>query len=399
MFFSLPGLSVEGYLALLEGLDCNILLETQGSRSPLIEEVLSKRPMEGFAVPDLDYWLQPGDNPRYPFLKTFAQARDKPFVCLHTSGSTGLPKVVTMKHGTMTHHILFSRLPSLGGNAVNLAKTSGTRIFFGLPLSHSAGMCSLAYSIYSKTTIIFASSYPVTANTANQAHLHAKVQGSFLGPNVLHDLVLNSEYIEAIKRLDYLTFGGAALSKEVGKKLEELTYLFLSFGATEIGFYPLEGTDPGDWEYARFGPLMGIELRPYGQNLFELHFIRQETLQDFQGVFSTFPSISQCSPKDIYAKHPTKENLWLYEGRSDDMIVLSQGLNFNPAVMQRVLQAHPLVAGAIVYGQKQARPSLLIEARVPPKTTEDRYQLLQEVWPSVERANNDAPVWAKLTRE
>ena len=215
---------------------------------------------------------------------------------------------------------------------------------------------------------------------------------------MLNDLVLNPTYLQNIKQLRYLTFGGAALPRNVGNKLKSLMHLFVSFGATETGFYALETTEPEDWEYVRFSPFMGCELRTFANNLHELYFVRNRALQNLQGVFSTFPNISEYSPKDLYSKHPSKHGLWLYEGRSDDMIVASHGMNFNPLMMEGALLAHPLINGVLVCGQNRNHASLLIEARRPPQTEQERSQLLLEIWPSIELANEDAPQHGKIAR-
>ena len=277
-------LNIEGQLALLEALQCSILLEPK-ERLPIASEVLSRRKMQTLEVPELQFWLEAGDVQLYPFTKTFAQAKNDPFVCLHTSGSTRLPRAIILRHGTMTHHDLFLRLPVAGGNALNRSLTSNSKIFFGLPLFHSAGMCFMAYAIYSGTTVVFAPSYPVTAELANAAHASGHVDGSFLIPNVLTELTWKPAYLQNIRKLRYLTFGGAALSREVGDKLKDLTHLFVCFGTTETGFYALEMTDPEDWEYAKFSPFMGHELRPFADDLFEFYFVQQDDLRDFQRWF------------------------------------------------------------------------------------------------------------------
>ena len=391
-------MNVKAHLALLESLECHTLL-TPPKMAPITEQILSNRQMQTLIVPDLQSWLEPGDIPTYPFNKTQDEARNEPFVCLHTSGSTGLPKPVILRHGTIAHHDLFMRMPELGGRALNLSITSGSRIFFGLPMFHSAGLCFLVYAIYSGTTIVFAPDWPVTAEMANDAHVKGRVEGSFLSPNTLNELVLKPGFLENISRLQYLTFGGASLPREVGSKLKGLTHLFVSFGATETGFYALEETGPEDWEYARFSSLMGIELRRFASGLYELHFIRQERLQDFQGIFATFPDLIEYSPKDLYSKHPSKEGLWLYEGRSDDVIVSSLGTNYNPLNMEGALQAHPSINAALVCGENRPTISLIVEARDPPGTENSQSQLLQKLWPFIEETNSGAPAYARIYQD
>lgn len=54
-------------------------------------------------VPSLDDFLQtPGDTAHYSYDKTFDQAQDDPCLILHSSGSTGDPKLVTLTHGTFS---------------------------------------------------------------------------------------------------------------------------------------------------------------------------------------------------------------------------------------------------------------------------------------------------------
>jgi acyl-coenzyme A synthetase/AMP-(fatty) acid ligase len=42
----------------------------------------------------------PSATPHYPYDKTFDEAENEPCLILHSSGSTGDPKLVTMTHGT-----------------------------------------------------------------------------------------------------------------------------------------------------------------------------------------------------------------------------------------------------------------------------------------------------------
>ena len=194
--------------------------------------------MQSLNVPSLQSLLKSGDTPVYPYTKTFAQAKNEPFVALHTSGSTGLPKPVILNHGTMTHHDLFLKIPTMGGKRIGI--TQFRRMLFGLPMFHSARLCFMAYAIYSSTTIVIPSTSTLSTEAINHGHVYGRVDASFLSPNTIADLIRNPEYLENIKRLRYLTFGGAALPRDMGNKLKELTHLFVSFGATETGFMPLK---------------------------------------------------------------------------------------------------------------------------------------------------------------
>ena len=381
--------SLEDSLELLEVLQCRIMLMTTESGPPIAEEILSKRSMRAFIVPTLQDLLASGEVPLYPYTKTYPQAKDEPFVVLHTSGSTGRPIPVSLNHGTLAHHDLFLRAPLLGEKELNIARFSGKRVLLGLPHFHSAAICFLAFSVYSNTIPVLLPS-PVSAEMVDEAHVHARVDASFLAPNTLADLVQNPQYFMNLKRLQYLTFGGSPLPQQIGDQVKTLAHLFVSFGTTECGCYALEETDPEDWQYASFSPIMGCELRPHSESLYELFFIRSGDTQKSQGVFSTFPSLAEYSAKDLYSKHPTKGGLWLYEGRTDDTFVFSDNERYCPQVTERILNAQPAVSAAIVCGEGRPKVALLIEAISPPSTKKERTALLGEIWPLVERINSQA---------
>ena len=259
--------SVDVDLKLLEDLECDVMLLTAESKPAIVEEILSRRAMRTMMVPILEDTLITGEGPVYPYNKTYAQAKNEPFVVLHTSGSTGLPKPVILNHGTLAHHDLFLNARLLGEKALNLARFSGNRVLLGLPHFHSAAVCFLAFSVY-PTTIPVLSPSPVSAELVNEAHLHAGVDASFLAPSTLADIVHNPVYFENLKRLPYVTFGGSPLPPEIGSKVKDLAHLFVCFGTTESRDYAaLEETDPGDWQYVGFSPIMGCELGPFSKGL------------------------------------------------------------------------------------------------------------------------------------
>ncbi|KAI9659318.1 MAG: hypothetical protein M1821_001576 [Bathelium mastoideum] len=398
LFLSSPSNSIETHVKLLADLQCDVML-TSANKPPAVDSIVSAKNMKLLTVSSLDELLADGRVSTYPYTKAFDQARDEPFVVLHTSGSTGFPKPVILNHGSMTQHDLHLETPKLSGKQTAMSRFSGKRVFFGLPVFHSGVICFLAFSIYSRTTPVFSASFLPTAEDANKAHVYGQVQGSLLVPSVLVEITRNPEYLENVKHLEYVTFGGAPLLKEIGDILKDHTHLFVSFGTTEAGMYALEALDREDWEYASFSPLMGCELRPFFDNLFEFVFVRREELRDFQGIFSTFPKMAEYRPQDLYSKHPTKEGLWLYEGRSDDTVVIYNGYKLNPRSMEGTLNAHPLIRSALVCGTGRPRYSLLIEAKAPPKTEEERSVHLAEIWPTVEQINLTASPYAQIDRD
>jgi acyl-coenzyme A synthetase/AMP-(fatty) acid ligase len=239
----------------------------------------------------------------------------------------------------------------------------------------------------------------MTAGTLNLIHLHGRLDASFVSPALLVEIAKKQEHLENLRRLLYISFGGGPLPRETGNILQAYTHLFVNFGATETGYFALHLNDPEDWEYVSFSEQMGVELRPFAEGLSELYFVRNPRLENSQGVFSTFPALNEYSTKDLFSKHPTKEGLWLFEGRSDDVIVCSTGQKINPLQIESLLNTHPSILSAIVCGQSRIQISLLVEAEHPPKDVESRSALQRDIWPTVDRANQDLPQLGRITQE
>jgi acyl-coenzyme A synthetase/AMP-(fatty) acid ligase len=94
-----PRNTLEAYISLLEKTECDIFLTPPNFPLPAVKQILAARPMRHVEVADFRFWLSHnGDGDAgvkpYPYTKTFSEAKDEPFLVLHTSGSTGLPKPI-----------------------------------------------------------------------------------------------------------------------------------------------------------------------------------------------------------------------------------------------------------------------------------------------------------------
>ncbi len=98
--FISPRNSLEGQLSLFEATACDIVYYADPF-GPAVETWLRKRPtMRATKVAGADAWLQSNAAP-FLYTRSFEQARFEPVVVLHTSGSTGHPKPVTIRHGSI----------------------------------------------------------------------------------------------------------------------------------------------------------------------------------------------------------------------------------------------------------------------------------------------------------
>ncbi|KAI1419683.1 hypothetical protein F5Y12DRAFT_776597 [Xylaria sp. FL1777] len=398
-----PRNTVEANLSLLDQMKCNTFLTPPNFPLPVVRKVLDARPMRHVEVPNFHAWLDDSHDhdaewKPYPYTKTFSEAKAEPFVVLHTSGSTGLPKPILQTHRTVSAVLAFSNIEEKQTTFPTLLK--GERVYTTFPLFHCAGITMiLPGCLYIGYTIVLAA-FPPSAAVVNGVHLHGRVQHTVLAPTTLEELVREPEYLENLSQVKSVTYGGGPLLKATGDLAITKTRLINCLGTTECGVLPGQLCDPQDWQYLRLHPNLGYEYRHVSDDLYEQVIVRDENRLQYQGIFGTFPDLTEWPMKDIYSKHPdpSKGDLWLYRGRADDVIVFSTGEKINPNDMENIINSHPAINSALIAGQGRFQSSLLVEAVNSPADAEDEKRLLDAIWPSVQAANKECPSHGRIHR-
>lgn len=93
--------------------------------------------MRNFSVATVDELLAEGSVAQYEYNKSFENAAHDPFIVIHTSGSTGLPKPITIRQGglaTVDAHHLMS--PFNGYKPLVTVVGGLLRVFTSLPPFH-----------------------------------------------------------------------------------------------------------------------------------------------------------------------------------------------------------------------------------------------------------------------
>lgn len=369
---------------------------------PVVKQIQAARSMKVCEIPGAQHWFTRNEPAvSYPYTKTYTEAKLDPWVVLHTSGSTGMPKPIIQSHATYSALDAFTALPSLGLPDTYPAICKGRRVYLGFPLFHCAGVSMLLpAAIFAEFTVVLGP-FPPSAETVNAIHLYGNVQESCIAPFTLIDLVKDPGHLEHLRRLEQVTYGGGSLPKAVGDLVSARTKLANVLGTTEAGILPHHLCAPEDWAYMSLSPALGHEYRPVSEGLYEHVIVRSPDpgLQLYQGIFGTFPQLEEWPMRDLYSKHPTKDNAWLYRGRNDDIVVFSTGEKLNPVDMESIIQAHPAVSGVVICGAGRFQSSLLLEATKPPANEAERDRLLDDIWPCVQTANKESPSHGRIHRD
>ncbi|KAK4948799.1 hypothetical protein LTR28_007352, partial [Elasticomyces elasticus] len=172
---------------------------------------------------------------------------------------------------------------------------------------------------------------------------------------------------------------------------------FHLIGSTETG--PLPGLVPErkNWSYFEWQPFYKIDMEPWADDAFELVIKYDPALRWIRTVSHTMPNVEVWRTSDLYRQHPENSKLWRFHGRTDDVVVLSNGEKFNPVTMEAIIQGHPLLTGALYYGQGRFQPALLVELK-PAAVSLPFETLIDQVWPVIEKANVEAPQHAQIFR-
>lgn len=130
-----------------------------------------------------------------------------------------------------------------------------------------------------------------------------------------------------------------------------------------------------------------------------MFLVQDPKLDLYQGIFSTFPDIHEYSTNDLFSKHPdpAKGFLFKWTSRADDVVVLSNGENLAPALMETSLKSSAAVEGAMIVGHGKFEPAALVDlGDSPPKEPCDRQEILKELEPGIDEANKHAPAHGQL---
>lgn len=129
-----PRNSIEGTQALFERTQCRALITSSEIK---VEQLLTENGPRHIVIGSLTDLLSESDVAPYPYGKAFEEAHNDPLLVIHTSGSTGLPKPVTLYHGGLATVDKQQTLPPFKGQKAQVTFfRSKSRSFSALPPFH-----------------------------------------------------------------------------------------------------------------------------------------------------------------------------------------------------------------------------------------------------------------------
>ncbi|KAL9108530.1 MAG: hypothetical protein Q9227_006745 [Pyrenula ochraceoflavens] len=385
-----PWNSKVAQLKLLSECDCHIFFVAQDDAKARAsaEDISAQRKLSVHPFPSLSWVLDGPQVPFYPFQKTLDELRGEDYVIIHTSGSTGHPSPMAYKYGAMAS-LQWLVKP---GNILPNSPTTNVKEMGG-----ALGLNS--FSIYfDMPMILVPPGQPTDVNTIFQILSEEICDAAILPPSSLQSLSRSPLQIDVVRRLKHILWVGAPwTSSEVADAIKSRTQIQPAYGSTEAGpFAFILNDSQEDYEWLQFHPIMGAELRHFAEDLCECVLVRDAKIEKAQFVFQNFPHLREWRTKDLFSRHPSRPDLWRFRGRRDDMIVLSNGRNVDPSLMESIVTGHLKVKAALLSGNGRTALALLVEVSEPPSSEQEKQNLLEEILPTVQKGNELSKSYARV---
>ncbi|KAI1773586.1 acetyl-CoA synthetase-like protein [Hypoxylon cercidicola] len=304
---------------------------------------------------------------------------------MHSSGSTGYPKPLLLSHRSLL---------------ASIVSGTGLKAFNALPWYHLHGLITSIQAMWMRRPAhLFNAHMPLTADNLISALKSIQPEICHTVPYVLKLMAERQDGIEVLKRCKFVTSAGARTPDELGNRVVEAgVKLGLIFGLTEVGHVGDSiHRDPSDdsWNY----------IRPY-VNLRKHIMFKKSDSGVYESVYlKSHPALMTTNSNDppgsfhsgdLFTPHPTIEWAWKYVARADDRVTLLSGEKILPLNMEGTIRESALVREALVVGNDRLVPGLLVFRSTAAAGLSDD-EFLAAIQPSIDRANNIADEFARLT--
>ncbi|RPD79489.1 acetyl-CoA synthetase-like protein [Lentinus tigrinus ALCF2SS1-7] len=325
-----------------------------------------------------------------------------PAIILHSSGSTNHPKTITWTHKSL---LSWGTVPWYG----EVDTTGATVGCHSVPMTHAFGvsMCGHAAAVGWVIAVPPPTSPPIPPTPENvfEGSVATEVEYLMTVPMFVEQWASDPRKVDCMMRMKGIVFGGAPMKQEIGDSLTSKgVTLYTTYGATEVGSianaFP---ANPGmNWPYFSITPWIQTVQKDMGDGTYEL-IVLSSPDHPLAVVNTKVGDVDAYATNDLLEPHPNKPGLWKVYGRKDDQIILSNGEKTNPLPLEHIINNDSLVRSSVVFGNGKFQNGVLIDpqvgSHVDPHDRNSIEAYRNQIWPSIERANEFAPQHSRIFKE
>lgn len=223
------------------------------------------------------------------------------------------------------------------------------------------------------------------------------IKALYVPPSILEQWTAEPEGLEQAKSLEFVLFGGGALSSKTGNALASVTDVCQMFGSAETGQIQLRVPQPGERAFMECNPYEQVDMQPSDGGSFEMVLHSDPKFRTHRSLNHNLPHKRSWRGGDLFVAHPTKPGLWRFHARVDDLIVLSNGHKINPGTLESELAGHTLLSGTLTVGTDQVRPALPLELKSSLSSPE-RKNAMEKIWPLIDEVNIMTPDHGRILK-
>ncbi|KAG0340468.1 hypothetical protein BG004_006392 [Podila humilis] len=325
----------------------------------LLEQQMSHVPTYSVSPIHPDELLKVSDAPPIPHCAKVDA--DDIAVIVHTSGSTGLPKLIPTTYRSMYFSCIFFDI----SDKYFARRTRGSVLMI-LPVFHALGVRVMMNTFLTGRALVLPlmATWPVSAAQAAASLAQSESRILVTVPTILEQLASNKNTYAALAKLNMALYGGACLSVETAKLFHEQMgiQLISLYGSSEGGLLMVGSTDANVSDASnRFdalvmGPLTHAYMEQVDEGLYELVVHRDSLMggimpTDELGLYYTGDLFQKCGNES-----------YIVTGRKDDTLVHTNGENSSALPMENSLVGtEPVILRALVVGSKRSCTAALIE--------------------------------------
>ena len=374
---------------------------------PIVQQLQSNvSTLQAYPLERLDHWTETHTK-SYPFTKNFEESKWDPILVLHSSGTTGPPKLIVMNHGYMSRTDLRAPGPP-GQTAGNLDLFDHGNYFAPFPASHLAGFMALSYyPVFNQNSafVLLPPAAVPTPQLVRDVLQRIEIHTLYIPPSLLEGVAHLEGGMDLLSKLSTIVYAGGPLSPSIGSQLTAHVAVNTVYGSTETSGCLVIHSKRGspDWQYLNFHPAFNAIFEPSIDGASELVYRKaaQEDIEKgkvppdydrYWGVFWTQPDKTEFRTHDLFKPHPdpAKKNMWRFYGRTDDTIILRSGRKFNPVAAEATISSCPLLTGAMIVGEGRDEKAVLVEPKEEVGSSEtEKRRFSNEIWEWVEKANEE----------